>query len=78
MGDYTKKIIHKCSCFIELLNELGKIDKWRLPSSIIFLILEHDVRLYLSYDIKMTLESHFCHKNNEKRSNLFVSMDTTL
>ena len=57
-----------CSCFIEFINELGKRDKMRGLSSMLSLFLQgvHEstnVRFYLSYDIKITLKSHFCRKN---------------
>ena len=57
---------------LSLLNELGKRDKMRGLLSILshfrneFNIIkkqEHNVRFYLSYDIKITLKSHFCRKN---------------
>ena len=32
-------------------------------SSINLIIQEHEVRFYLTYDIKITLKSHFCRKN---------------
>ena len=38
---------------LNLLNELGKRDKMRGTN----------VRFYLTYDIKITLKSHFCRKN---------------
>ena len=56
---------------LNLLNQLGKKDKMRgSPSILSFLamslinsiIQEHNVRFYLSYDIKITLKSHFCRK----------------
>ena len=61
-----------CSCLLNLLNELGKRDKMRgVPR-----ILSHfrnefnkfnktKARMsdsFLSYDIKITLKSHFCRK----------------
>ena len=50
---------------MNLLNELGKRDKMRgLPSILsLFLAMRLNVRFYLSYDIKITLKSHFCRKN---------------
>ena len=57
---------------LNLLNELGKIDKMRGLPSILSLIRNKlirfnntrartvtNVRFYLSYDIKITLKSHF-------------------
>ena len=53
---------------LNLLNELGKRDKMRgLPSSLSLfatslinsIIQSTNVRFYLSYDIKITLKSHF-------------------
>ena len=50
-----------------LLNELGKRDKMRgLPSILSFFRNEFNkfnVRFYLSYDIKISVKSHFCPKN---------------
>ena len=53
---------------LNLLNELGKRNKMRGLSSIYLffatslinsIIQDHDVRFYLSYDIKIILKSHF-------------------
>ena len=52
-----------------LLNELGKRDKMRGLPSILSLLrnkfnkFNTNVRFYLSYDIKITLKSHFSRKN---------------
>ena len=54
-----------------LLNELGKRDKMRGLQGNLSLFLEFNsqlfkstnVRFYLSYDIKITLKSHFWRKN---------------
>ena len=58
---------------LNLLNELGKRDKMRgLPSSLSLFRNEFNkfnntiarvLDFFLSYDIKITLKSHFCHKN---------------
>ena len=49
-----------------LLNELGKRDKTRGLPSILSLFRnkfnKFNIRFYLSYDIKMTLKSHFWRK----------------
>ena len=56
---------------LNLLNELGKRDKMQAcrafylffaTSLINSIIQEHNVRFYLSYDIKITLKSHSCRK----------------
>ena len=53
---------------LNLLNELGKRDKceacraiylYYATSLINSIIQEHNVRFYLSYEIKITLKSHF-------------------
>ena len=53
---------------LNLLNELGKRDKMRACRAIYLyyatslinsIIQEHNVRFYLSYEIKITLKSHF-------------------
>ena len=49
---------------LNLLNKLGKSDKMRDLSSILSLFRNKfnkstNVRFYLSYDIKITLKSHF-------------------
>ena len=69
---------------LNLLNELGKRDKTRGLPSILSLFFatslinskykSTNARFYLSYDIKITLKSHFCRK---KRYN-FVIMFATL
>ena len=47
---------------LNLLNELGKRDKMRgLPRNR-GSYMSTNVRFYLSYDIKITLKSHFCRK----------------
>ena len=58
---------------LNLLNKLGKSDKMRGLPSILSLFCNKfnkfnnkkstNVRFYISYDIKITLKSHFCHKN---------------
>ena len=58
---------------LNLLNELGKRDKMQGLQSILSLFRKEFnkfnntrarfVRFYLSYDIKITLKSHFCRKN---------------
>ena len=58
---------------LNLLNELGKRDKMRGLPSILSIFRNKfnkfnknkstNVRFYLSYDIKITLKSHFCRKN---------------
>ena len=53
---------------LNLLNELWKRDKMRGLLSISSLFRNKfnkctNVRFYLSYDIKITLKSHFCRKN---------------
>ena len=58
---------------LNILNELRKRDKMRgLPSILSLFRNEFNkfnntraqiVRFYLSYDIKITLKSHFCRKN---------------
>ena len=57
---------------LNLLNELGKIDKMRGLLSILSLIRNEFDKFnytktllldYISYDIKITLKSHFCRKN---------------
>ena len=58
---------------LNLLNELEKRDKMRGLPSILSLFRNSfnkfklykstNVRFYLSYDIKITLKSHFCRKN---------------
>ena len=57
---------------LNLLNELGKEIKCEAcqafylffaASLINSIIQEHNVRFYLSYDIKITLKSYFCRKN---------------
>ena len=60
---------------LNLLNELGKRDQMqgRLPSILSLFVARSlkkiqlyksiNVRFYLSYDIKVTLKSHFCCKN---------------
>ena len=62
---------------LNLLNELGKRDKTPgLPSIYLFFATSliyskyknMNVRFYLSYDIKITLKSHFCCKNVKKFS----------
>ena len=53
---------------LNLLNELGKRDKMRGLPSILSLFPNsfnkfNNVRFYFSYDIKITLKSHFLSKN---------------
>ena len=57
---------------LNLLNELGKRDKMRACRAIYLyyatslinsIIQEHNVRFYLSYEIKITLKSHFWREN---------------
>ena len=52
---------------LNLLNELGKRDKMRGLPSILSLFRNEskstNVRIYLTYDIKITLKSHFWRKN---------------
>ena len=56
---------------LNLLNKLGKTDKMQGLWSILSLSRNQfnkfnksmNVTFYLSYDIKITLESHFCRKN---------------
>ena len=48
-----------------LFNKLGKRDKMRGLSSILYIFLHKfnklkSVRFYLSYDFKVALKSHFC------------------
>ena len=57
---------------LNLLNGLGKSDKMRGLPSILSLFPNlfnkfntynsTDIRFYLSYDIKLTIKSHFCRK----------------
>ena len=51
---------------LNLLNELGKSEKMGSLPSILSLFRNElnkpNVRFYLSYDIKITLKSHFCRK----------------
>ena len=53
---------------LNLLNELGKRDKMRDLPSILSLFPNkfnkfNNTRAQMLYDIKITLKSHFCHKN---------------
>ena len=48
---------------LNLLNELGKRDLFFATSLINSIKKSTNVRFYLSYDIKITLKSHFCRKN---------------
>ena len=66
------RILHECSCFIEFIKQVEEkvkckacraFDLFFATSLINSLILKHEFRFYLSYDIKITLKSHFCLKN---------------
>ena len=60
-GSYMSALVS-----LDLLNELGKRYKMRgfFATSLINSIIQaQNVRFYLSYDIKITLKSHFCRKN---------------